>query len=299
MKRFLIIIFSVIITFGLLGCEDNITETDKPIVAVSIVPQAAFVEAVAGDLIEIITIIPPGYSPGNYEPSPKTMADLSKASLYFTIGVPAEDNNIIPDLDSIEIVCLEDIVNDTYADLTFSSGGRDPHIWLSIKRVKVMVQTIADKLSEIDPTNELVYQANATSYISELTTTDETIKAIFSDLTMDKFIVFHPSFQYFAVEYDLNMIPLEEDGKEATPQHLEEIIDLAGLYNIVHVFYQSEIDSSQVESFADEIDAAIVELDPLSSDYLSNLVVMANLIREALRWQNLLKLKIYPLNMEI
>lgn len=283
MKRILIVFLAMTLSVGLLACDNQITESGKPIIAVTIVPQAAFVEAVAGDLVEIITIIPPGYSPGNYEPSARTMAELSDAALYFTIGVPAEVTNIIPGLNSINVVSLEDIVNDTYEDLTFSGGGRDPHIWLSISRVIIMVQTIADKLIEIDPTNEAIYSANATTYIDQLTDVLATIETIFEDVTMNKFIVFHPSYQYFAAEFGLEMNSLEEDGKEATAQHLTEIIDLANLYNIEYVFYQVEIDSSQVESFADEIDASIVELDPLSADYLNNIVVMANLIREALR----------------
>jgi len=294
MKRILIIFLAVIFSLALFGCESTITESDKPIIAVSIVPQAAMVEAVAGDLVEIITIIPPGYSPGNYEPSARTMAELSNALIYFTIGVPAEDGNIIPDIDGIDIVCLEGIVNDTYADLTFSGGGRDPHIWLSISRVKIMVQAIANELAIVDPDNGSVYLSNALEYIDVLTTTNTTIETIFSDITMDTFIVFHPAFQYFSNEYGLNMITLEEDGKEATPQHLEDVIDLAKEYNIEYVFYQAEIDSSQVESFADEIDAIVIELDPLSKDYANNLIVMANLIREALRWVIWLKLKMYP-----
>jgi zinc transport system substrate-binding protein len=283
MKKFIIVLLAMFFSVSVIGCESQITETDKPIVAVSIVPQAAFVEAVAGDLVEIITIIPPGYSPGNYDPSAMTMAELSKASVYFTIGVPAEDGNIIPDLNDMDIISLEDIVNDTYEDLTFTSGGRDPHIWLSISRVKIMVQTIADELALIDPDNASIYLQNASDYINLLTTTNSTIEVLFSDVTMSSFIVFHPAFQYFANEYNLDMITLEEDGKEATPQHLEDVIDFANEYSIGYVFYQAEIDSSQVESFADEIDAEIVELDPLSADYLANLIIMANLIREGLR----------------
>lgn len=283
MKKLLLVCLAAVFSISLIGCKNNITESDKLIVAVTIVPQSAFVEAVAGDLVEIITIIPPGYSPGNYEPSALKMAELSKASVYFTIGVSTEDNNIIPELDSIEVVHLETIVSEAYEDLSFDGEGRDPHIWLSIKRVKVMVQAIADKLAEIDSENATTYLANATTYINLLTETNETINSTFENLTMNKFIVFHPAYQYFATEHGLDMIPLEEEGKESTPQHLTEVIDLANQYNIEHVFYQVEIDSSQVESFADEINATIVELDPLSGDYINNLLTMANKIREGLR----------------
>lgn len=283
MKKLLLVILAAVFSISLLGCNEPNTDSDKLIVAVTIIPQSAFVEAVAGDLVDIITIIPPGYSPGNYEPSALTMAELSKASVYFTIGVSTEDNNIIPELDSIEVVHLETIVSEAYEDLTFNGAGRDPHIWLSIKRVKVMVQAIADTLARIDPDNESTYLSNATNYINLLTETNETIDHIFSNLTMNKFIAFHPAYQYFSTEYGLDLISLEEDGKESTPQHLTDVIDLANQYNIEYVFYQVEIDSSQVESFADEINATIVELDPLSGDYINNLIMMANSIREGLR----------------
>ncbi len=273
----------IIAGVSLAGCQKTTTESGKPIIAVSIVPESAFVKAVAGDLVDVITVIPPGYSPGNYEPSARTMEEISNARLYFTIGVPTESGNILPQVKDIEIVNLETLVSQTYPDRTFGDGGRDPHIWLSIKRVVLMTQIIRDKLQEIDPDNANVYADNAAAFITLLNQTDAQIKTIFSDVTMNKFIVFHPSFGYFADEYDLTMIALEENGKEATATHLQEVIDIANQYDIKSVFNQAEIDSTQVESFADEIGGTVVTLYPLSDDYCNNLINMANAIREALR----------------
>jgi len=53
--------------------------------------------------------------------------------------------------------------------------------------------------------------------------------------------------------------------------------------NITTVFYQAEIDSSQVAAFAEEIHGDMVMLDPLSADYLNNLLDMATHILEALQ----------------
>ncbi len=281
MKKILILFLMTISLIGTVSCDDILTDNEKPIVAVSIIPQAAFVKAIAGDKVEVITIIPPGFSPGNYEPSARTMEEMSHASVYFTIGVPTEAGNILPDIEDIEVVHLETLVAETYPDLTFTEG-RDPHIWLSIKRVKLMVEIIADKLAEIDPENASLYQINANIFIAELNGTNAEIEEIFSDVTMNKFIVFHPAFAYLADEFGLEMIALEEDGKEATAAHLQEVIDLATLYEIGYVFHQAEIDASQVQSFAEEINAEVVTLYPLSEDYCANLITMAELIREAL-----------------
>ncbi|MDD3843009.1 MAG: hypothetical protein PHD24_06145, partial [Candidatus Izemoplasmatales bacterium] len=81
----------------------------------------------------------------------------------------------------------------------------------------------------------------------------------------------------------LDMIAVEEDGKEATASHLTDVIDIANANDIHTIFYQAEIDSSQVEAFAEEINAVMVELDPLAYDYLTNIITLSNLILEALR----------------
>ena len=78
------------------------------------------------------------------------------------------------------------------------------------------------------------------------------------------------------------MFSLEEEGKEATPQHLQEMIDLAKSENIKVIFYQSEIDSSQSEAYAEEVNGIATQLEPLSGDYINNLIKMASTISEAL-----------------
>ncbi|MFA5381096.1 MAG: zinc ABC transporter substrate-binding protein [Candidatus Izemoplasmatales bacterium] len=284
MKKLFLLLFTTLIMSLVISCVNNPTTSDKIKVAVSIVPESAFVEAIAGDLVEVVTVIPPGYSPGNYEPSSQFMEDLSNASVYFAIGVAAEDATIIPFLeDDILIIHLDEIVALTYQERMFSGESRDPHIWLSIKRVIVMVNAIANALVSLDSGNEAIYLANASAYIASLQSVDSLLVSAFSSITMNKFIVFHPAYGYFADDYGLDMIAVEEDGKEATASHLTDVIDIANANDIHTIFYQAEIDSSQVEAFAEEINAVMVELDPLAYDYLTNIITLSNLILEALR----------------
>jgi zinc transport system substrate-binding protein len=60
-------------------------------VFVSIVPQQYFVQQMGKDLVDIQVMVQPGASPATYEPKPQQMADLSKAKIYFAIGVPFEN----------------------------------------------------------------------------------------------------------------------------------------------------------------------------------------------------------------
>ena len=98
-----------------------------------------------------------------------------------------------------------------------------------------------------------------------------------------KFIVYHPAFGYLAEDYDLTMYSLEEEGKEATPRHLADMIDLAKSENIKAIFYQEEIDSSQSKAFAEEIGGRTIQLSPLAADYIENLKAMAQLMAEVMQ----------------
>jgi len=262
---------------------DAEAEAQKPIIAVTIVPQETFVKAVCGELYEVVTLVPPGSSPENYEPTPQQMEQFSKASLYFTIGVPAETANFIRNVKDAKIIPLHEEVAAVYPDISFETGGRDPHIWLSPKRVIVMIETIARELSEFDPENKEAYEANAADYISRLEELDEEIKSALEGVTNRKFIAYHPAFGYLAEDYGLTMYSLEEEGKEATPKHLADMIDLAKRENIKAIFYQEEIDASQSRAFAEEIGGKTIQLSPLAADYINNLKAMAELMAEVMQ----------------
>lgn len=258
-------------------------EEDKMAVAVTILPQKTMVEAVAGDLVDVIAMVPAGTSPGNYEPTPMEMESFSKAKIYFTIGVPTEKTNILPEAKDMEIVDLASIVAEQYPDRLFSSGSRDPHIWLSPKRAIVMVNVMAEKLGELDPDNAATYTTNAEAYVAELNELDQYMSSAFDDMSSMEFIVYHPAYGYIADDYGLTMYALEENGKESTPQKLAEMVDLAKAKGIKFIFSHAEIDSKQPDAFAEEIGGEKVMLAPLAEDYILNLKSMADAIAGSMK----------------
>ncbi len=259
-------------------------------VAVSIIPQKTFVEAVGRDLVDVMAIIPPGYSPSNYAPTARQIIDFSTSSVYFTIGVPAETSNILPKIarnaPEVAVIRLEDFVDGQFEPRYFSEKNRDPHIWLSPKRVVVMIETISDYLCSIDEKNREYFWQNANDYINSVVELDRTLNERLSSIKNKGFFCFHPSFGYFADDYSLKMYALEENGKEATPARLMEMIELAKENGYKVIFYQAEIDSSQTEAFANEIGGKAVQLDPLASDYLGNLMSMAKVFLDVIGEEN-------------
>lgn len=277
LKKFLNIFILLFISFFLLSCEE---ETSSKIqVGVTIIPQSTFVKKVCGDLVDVVVMVPTGSSPETYEPKPKDMMKLDKAYIYFTIGVPTEETSILKSIPKdTKIVNLEKKVSEVYDDVTFDNGGRDPHIWLSPKRVIVMVESIRDEMSKIDPLNQDTYKKNAKSFIEELNNLDMEIKSALEKSQINEFIAFHPAFGYLASDYGLTMYALEEEGKDVTPQHLRKMIDLAKEKNIKVIFYQEEVDGTKAKSFAEEINGEAIMLEPLSADYINNLLLMAKTI---------------------
>lgn len=287
MKRFTTII-ALIICLSFIFCAGCGEQTDtpdnngKPVIAVSIPPEASFVSAVAGDTVNVVTMIPAGNSPSNYEPTPMLKEQFAKAAIYFPIGVPTEQNNILPYVsDNTGVVFLNDAAAEKYEELLLD-GERDPHIWLSPKRVETMISAIEEELSALMPENSQFYAANAAAYIEQLQELDQKLTSALADFSNRKFIVFHPAFGYLAADYGLEMYALEEEGKEATAAHMQEMIDLAKKENIKVIFYQAEIDSHQSEAFAEELGGKTVMLDPLSENYIENMKLMVETIIEVM-----------------
>jgi len=262
-------------------------EEEKIKIIVSIEPQKTFVEKVVGDLGKVTTVIPPGYSPANYQPSPKEIEDISSGDIYFSIGVESEKSFILPKLkdlnENIILVSLQEEVikkhdplyigehSDSHDDHEHEEGEVDPHIWLSPKRAVTIVESIRDHMIDIDETHETHYIENAQKYIEELEALDEEIEESLKGLKNKSIIIYHPAFSYFAEDYGLNMITIEEDGKEATAKRIQSVVDFAKNNSVKVVFYQDEFDSSQAKIIAQEIGGEVVEVSPLSGNYIENM----------------------------
>ncbi len=295
MKKFIWVV--LVLSFALLlsGCQasfiDRPDDNAKLLVAVGIVPEATFVERVAGGLVDVVTLIPPGYSPANYQPTAAEMQALSNAKIYFTLQMPTEEANILPKVkdfnEHITIINLREHVQRQHGLLQVQSHDHrvthhngtslhdetmvDPHLWLSPKRAMIMVQTIADELSKLDPDYEDIYQANAKQYIQDLKGLNERVKATLEALESRAFLIYHGAYGYFADDYDLDMIAIEIGGKKATATDIQGVIEEAKAHGITYVLYQEEFDDSQAQTIAEEIGGKVIKVAPLSADYMDSL----------------------------
>ena len=259
----------------------------KPTVVVTIAPQAAFVKEVAGELVRTVTVLPPGANHETFSLPPQDMEKISAANLYLALGLPPERAGLLPKLaemnPKMRIIDVQAEVAKSYAPRFFAPHDQDPHIWLSPKRAIVMVRLTAQELSTIDPANTAAYNANAERFIARIEAADQEIQASFKTLWNRTFIVYHPAFGYFAEEYNLTMVALEEEGKEADPRRFREVIDMAKEKGIKVIFYQEDIDGRQSRTFAEELGGQAEKVSPMATDYVENLLRMARTFAMALK----------------
>jgi len=265
--------------------ENALQNQDKLNVIVSILPQKNFVKHVGGNYTNVKELIPPGGSPATYEPRPSDLINVEKADIYFRIGyIPFEKSHIAKFADlnpNMEIIDTSKNVKLRYfggsenytenSNETAQLNEIDPHIWLSTIEVKKQIDIIADTLSKKDPKNSAEYIQNAENFKKELDTLHKEIATKFRELKINKFLVFHPAWSYFANEYGLKQIEIEQYGKEPTVEHLQYIIDKAKEDNIKVIFVQSQFNKEIAKSIAEEVGATVVSIDPLSEDYINNL----------------------------
>ncbi len=254
-------------------------------VFVSVAPQKQFVERIGGEYIDVYIMLPPEQSPETYSPSPRMLATLADAQLYFQIGVPFEKNwtRAIQSANrNIRIVsCCEQYVH-TDSPAEDDPDHHDMHIWTSPLYVKELAGEILDELLYFIPEQKEYLLSNYHAFISDLDRLDSDIRSKLLTRRTDYFIVSHAAWSYFAEGYGLQQLSLEKNGRESGPRSISALIRMARRENLRTVFVQEQYETPFVKSLAGELEARIVKLDPLAENYLENMQLVTDRVAEAL-----------------
>jgi zinc transport system substrate-binding protein len=292
------------------GLRSTSATADEPIpVFVSIPPQKYFVEKIGGTLVNVSVMVQPGANPHVYEPRPNQMTALSKTRIYFAIGVTFEtvwlakfaqlnpQMRIVHTDKGIDKMAMvahdhpEEEKTDKHgyrskdAHREDAPGALDPHVWVSPPEVKIIARNILEALLEIDPANRLTYESNHGAFIVEIEELDKDLKKIFSDKKGLKFMVYHPSWGYFARAYGLEQVPVEMEGKEPKPEQLKVLIEKAKKDGIKVIFVQPQFSTKSAEVIAKAIGGQLIFSDNLRQDWERNLREQAEKFKEALHGQ--------------
>jgi zinc transport system substrate-binding protein len=259
-------------------------------VSVSILPQKRFVEAIAGERVHVNVMVLPNHSPAVYEPKPRQMAVLSKSKLYFSIGVPFEKvwlKRFQSTNPKLQIINTAQGIQKRSIDAHHHEEdhehhhkeAKDPHIWLDPSLVLQQLKTIKDALIVHDPQGKAFYESNYARYVQVVRQTDNTIRTILKNSHGKKFLVFHPSWGYFAHAYHLEQIAVEVEGKSPKPKELAHLIHEAKEEQISAVFISPQFSKRALEVIAKELHVPIIAINPLSENWSENLINVAKALK--------------------
>jgi len=294
----LVLVFGAVsMTLAMAGCLAGPAASPadgKLAVTVSVVPQQYFVERIGGEHVAVTVMVGPGDNPATYEPKPAQLKALSRSVAYFSIGVPFEsvwldriaganpDMRIVDTIEGIERHPMDTHNHRGGEEETGAAGAPDPHVWVSPELVKIQARTIYRALAELDPDNAASYRANLDAFVNDIDGLISEIRAALAGVEKGKFMVFHPSWGYFAEDFGLEQIAIEIGGQEPSAQEMAELIEEARVEGVRVIFAQPEFSTVDAETIAEEIGGEVLLISPLAYDWLANLRTVANTFAEVL-----------------
>ncbi len=269
MKRLLYLILLCAIFVGCKQTSKNKPELAKPTVTVTIPPYQYLVSMIAEDKVDVNVMVSNGNNPETYEPYAQQMMELSKSSLYLKVGnigfeqtwmKKLQDN--APDMRVI----------DTSAGITPAKtpgGNIDPHVWMSCKNARIIASNILKALCELAPKDKQFFEKNYLSLLKIIDRRDSAIKQSFKDhpeMTR-KFVIYHPILTYFARDYQLEQLAIEEEGREPSAAQLKSLINRSRKENIKYCLIQAEFANRNTTTFINESHTKPMQINPLQGEW--------------------------------
>ncbi len=257
------------------------------IATATLAPQAWLVEEIGGPWVEVTALVAPGESPATFQPTDAQVSRLLRSAVYFRTGVPCENAPWFEAIEAAGKIAFVDLrrgielrTPDGRTPDGDHHGGEDPHIWLSPRLLQVQARTVAEALAAADPNHRDEYRQNLARLEGQLDELDGELRRKLEPLAGRSFLVFHPSWGYFAAEYGLRQVAIELEGKEPSDRDITELQRLARREGLRVVFVQPQITGRSARAVASVIGGRTEILDPLAADVAENLRRIADLLVE-------------------
>jgi ABC-type Zn uptake system ZnuABC Zn-binding protein ZnuA len=287
MKRYLLFFTFLFIAglgnIGLMGCASPVSQTHQPgDDRLAVVATTTFIgdviNRVAGDEVDLSTLLEPGQNPHSFQPTPRDLILVSEADLIFVNGLGLEEflEDILEGADTTAPVIIvsegisplesDDNSDEDEVELHHDHDGQDPHVWLDPNNVKIWVENIAESLTEADPGRAGIYQSNAEAYRDELDQLDVWIRDQVEQIPPEnrKLVTDHTTFGYFADEYGFTqmgaMILAMTTEAETSGQQLAGMVDRIRNYQVKAIFVGADTDPTLSQRIAEETGVQLVPL---------------------------------------
>lgn len=278
--RFLSILSILMI---LCGCSSG-HKVDRAAIAVSFEPQEWLIEQIAGDEFDIITLLPAGSDPESYQPSISTMKGLGNSDVFFSLGTQGFEkslsDNISSNFPDLKIIDCTNGITKIYGSHGHSghtaNGNKefDPHMLSSIRNCIAIAKNMTGALIELYPDKAEKFIEGSNNLISKLQAMDDSITNM--NLKDKAVVIRHPSLSYFARDYGIRQISLQEDGKETSPLQLKRRLEAVKDSNPNVFVSEREHVSSSDKDVAEQLGINLIQVSLNSADWLDDLMRLSN-----------------------
>lgn len=255
------------------------TEADKGGMKIyaSFYPMYFLASEIAGDKGSVISMVPAGAEPHDWEPTPKMVIELSKADMLIYNGAEMEPwiDKILPNINRGKTKIIDasggiELLKSKKHEEEEEQNGEnqehgiyDPHIWVSPIRALQQAQTIYEALVEIDPENSEYYGKNMAELDSKLTKLDKDIRDASKSFKSNVIVVSHEAFGYFANDYWLEQIAIRgvNPQEEPSPSEMAELVRVCRDKDVKYIFFEKLTSPKLSETLAREVGAEILVLN--------------------------------------
>lgn len=163
------------------------------------------------------------------------------------------------------------------------------HAWMSVAYYRIMVNTIAQELAELDPEHADRYIANAAAYDDKLSALQEEQQELVQE-TAVPVILFHAAYAYVAMDYNLEavyLLDLDEE-RQVSAGEVADVLEAIENDGVGIILAEELYGSSMGETVQTESDVAVLYLDPMTrgeydkDSYLTAMQQNMDILREYL-----------------
>ena len=220
---------------------------------------------IAGDKIDLHSIVPVGQDPHEYEPLPDDIKKTTQADLIFYNGINLETGGnawftkLVENAKRVEnkdYFAVSEGVEVIHLEGEGETGKEDPHAWLNLENGVIYAKNIAKHLIEKDPSNKDFYQKNLDDYVAKLEALDKEAKTKFDAIPEEKkmIVTSEGCFKYFSKAYNVPSAYIWEINTEVegTPDQIRDLVKKLKGSKVSALFVESSVDDRPMKTISSE-----------------------------------------------